>query len=380
MKVLFVHDHKIRKVNDRYYSPGGLPQKVLMRYVNAFGPLTLLTRIYEEKEGKNTYSLIDHPDIGFVNFREKPFSTTRSQVRNSDFIIARVPSVSGFLAIEFCRLMRKKYLIEVVGDPYTSYKYSGKLSGYPMAVFASLFMKTAVRRAPFVSYVSRRFLQERFPAKGDSIGIPDIFLDVPSEMILQKRLNRIAAMDRRAPVLGLIGSLDVNYRGQKTALNTVKYLENYDIYASVRFLGSGDPARWAEYADRLGIGDRVMFDGVLPAGEKVFEWMDQIDILIMPAKQETLGRAIIEAMSRGCPVIGSTETAIGEQIGSDCLAMSDDYIAFSSMIARMMNGGEYIVFCAKENFYRSLKYTNEQTDLVRDSFFQTVKSRLIQHT
>lgn len=376
MKVLFVHDHKIRKVKDSYYSPGGLPQNVLMRYVNEFGSLTLLARIYEEKEGKNTYSLIDNPEISFVNFRDKPLSTTRIQVQNSDFIIARIPSVSGFIAIEFCRLLHKKYLIEVVGDPY-SYKYSGKIFGFPMAVFSTIFMKSAVRRAPFVSYVSRHFLQDKFPAKGYSIGIPDIFLDIPSEMILQKRLDRIAAMDRRAPVLGLIGSLDVNYRGQKTALKTIKHLENNNIFASIRFLGSGDSTRWSEYADNLGIGDRVMFDGVLPAGDKVFEWMDNIDILIMPAKQETLGRAIIEAMSRGCPVIGSADTAIGEQIGSDCLAMSDDYIAYSDIVTRMMRNGEYITFCAKENFYRSFKYSNEQTDLDRNSFFQTVKSRLV---
>lgn len=377
MKVLFVHDHKIRKVNGSYYSPGGLPQKVLMRYINAFGPLTLLTRIYEEKESRNTYSLIDDPDISFVNFRVKPLLTTRKQVQNSDFIIARLPSISGFIAVEFCRLLRKKYLVEIVGDPYTSYKFSGKTAGLPMAVFATLFMKSAVRRAPYVSYVSKRFLQDKYPTKGYSIGIPDVFLEAPDEMILRKRLNRIAAMDRRAPVLGLIGSLDVNYRGQKTALNTVKYLEKNKIYASIRFLGSGDSARWAEYAENLGIGDRVMFDGVLPAGEKVYEWMDHIDILIMPTKAETLGRAIIEAMSRGCPVIGSAETAIGEQIGSDCLAMSDDYIAFSDIVTRMMDSGEYIIFCAKENFYRSFKYTNEQTDFARNSFFQTVKSQLV---
>lgn len=37
--------------------------------------------------------------------------------------------------------------------------------------------------------------------------------------------------------------------------------------------------------------------------DEVFQWLDNIDIYVQPSYQEGLCRAIVEAMSRGCPVI-----------------------------------------------------------------------------
>lgn len=37
----------------------------------------------------------------------------------------------------------------------------------------------------------------------------------------------------------------------------------------------------------------------------VFSWFDDLDIYIHPSKQEGLCRAIIEAMSRACPIIAA---------------------------------------------------------------------------
>ena len=234
-------------------------------------------------------------------------------------------------------------------------------------------MKRLIKKAKYVNYVSRRFLQEEYPTKGKSVGVPDVFLEMPQDKVLENRLKRIQSMNAQTPTFGLIGSLDVDYRGQKTLMNVIKELEKNEIYAKARFLGGGNKERWVSYAKQLGIQDRIFFDGILPPGQKVLEWIDNIDILIMPTKQETLGRAIIEAMSRGCPVIGSLETAIGEQIGSDCLAYSDDCRAHVDIIKRMLEDQDYIEYCAKENFYRAFKYTNAQTDKIRLKFFEMIK-------
>ena len=373
MRTLFVHDHRFRKIENKIYTPGGLSQLVLMRYVESFGPLHVIGRIYKENETKNSYGLIDDPRITFSNFLDHPFATINREVKKAELIIARVPSVSGLLAIIEANRQRKPCIVEVVGFCKTSWHYSGKLSLAIAEPFMTFLMKRLIKKAKYVNYVSRRFLQEEYPTKGKSVGVPDVFLEMPQDKVLENRLKRIQSMNAQTPTFGLIGSLDVDYRGQKTLMNVIKELEKNEIYAKARFLGGGNKERWVSYAKQLGIQDRIFFDGILPPGQKVLEWIDNIDILIMPTKQETLGRAIIEAMSRGCLVIGSLETAIGEQIGSDCLAYSDDCRAHVDIIKRMLEDQDYIEYCAKENFYRAFKYTNAQTDKIRLKFFEMIK-------
>lgn len=344
-----------------------------MRYVESFGPLHVIGRIYNEDETKNNYGLIDDPRITFSNFLDHPFATIKREVSNAELIIARIPSVSGLLAIMEANRERKPCIIEVVGFVRAAWRYSGRLSLAIAEPFMTFLMKRLIKKAKYVNYVSRRFLQKEYPTNGKSVGVPDVFLEMPQDKVLESRLRRIQSMNPQTPIFGLIGSLDVDYRGHRTLMNVIKELEKYGIYAKARLLGGGNKERWGAYAKQLGIQDRVAFDGILPPGQRVLEWIDDIDILIMPTKQETLGRAIIEAMSRGCPVIGSLETAIGEQIGSDCLAYSDDCQAHVDIINHMLEDQDYMGYCAKENFYRSFKYTNAQTDKIRSTFFEMIK-------
>ena len=141
-------------------------------------------------------------------------------------------------------------------------------------------------------------------------------------------------------------------------------------------MGGGSKKNWIEYSRKYDVENSVIYSGTLPSGEPVLNWIDEMDILIMPTQAETLGRAIIEAMSRACPVLGSVETAIGEQIGSDCLFYAEDYIRLASLIKRMINDTDYMRYCAYENFYRSFKYSNKQTDKIRNEFFRIYKERV----
>lgn len=62
--------------------------------------------------------------------------------------------------------------------------------------------------------------------------------------------------------------------------------------------------------------------GVLPHTQ-VFSWLDGLDIYIQPSRLEGLPRALIEAMSRGCPAIGSAAGGIPELLDRDCIFGND---------------------------------------------------------
>ena len=55
---------------------------------------------------------------------------------------------------------------------------------------------------------------------------------------------------------------------------------------------------WMQEAKKMNVSNFIQFDGTLPSGQKVYDWLDEVDIYLQPSFQEGLPRALIEAMSR----------------------------------------------------------------------------------
>lgn len=382
MKALFVYDLPIIFSNGQYLSRYGTNDSMFERYNVISDSLTIIGRqdFASEsnipKETDNRYSLITKYRIVLFSRKYQNLAKRlRFEIFNSSFIILRLPSISGILGYFYCRRFRKNFLVELVGDTSSSLKYHGSKIAAFLEPFYTFMIKKIVRKAPYVMYVSQYFLQRKYPNKKLNIGCPDVVINPPLETVLQNRLQKIDGSSEIF-VLGLIGSLDVKYRGHNLLLEVLRLcrLRNYNFF--VRFLGAGDSTSLNKEAKRLGVLEYVEYSGFVPSGEPVLAWIDEIDILVMPTKAETLGRAIIESMSRGCPVIGSYETAIPEQIGGDCVFSSDDVGGFYNKIVSMYNDKEYMKLCAIENFYRAHKYTEKFIATKRNSFYQMILNEI----
>lgn len=388
MRLLFVYETRFKQDDQgKLYTDGGLNNSVWSRYFSVADTVSVVSKlddeVFPESYAKEKFNPFDNPNMSFIRIPDyyrslltylNPLTwkqirdTLTKEISQSDYVIVRMPSSVARIACRIARRYRKPYLIEAVGCPWDSFWNFGTLKGRIYAPISVLSMRESIRKAPFVLYVSRRFLQNRYPTKGKQVACPDVVLAEPEDEVLLKRLRKIADLHSRDKVvLGLIGSLNVSYRGHETAIKVLEKLD--DQRFCFRFLGPGNKEKWIELARDRSVDQQLEFSGVLPTGQPVMNWIDDIDILVMPTKQETLGRAIIEAMSRGCPVIGSIETAISEQIGSDCVCSASDDQAIAEIIQRMVTDPDYMSYCAKENFYRSFKYTNKQTEKIRAKFF-----------
>ena len=65
--------------------------------------------------------------------------------------------------------------MEVVGCPWDAY-WNYSLKGKIVAPFATYMMKRRVKSAPFVLYVTNKFLQKRYPTKGKKINCSNVEL------------------------------------------------------------------------------------------------------------------------------------------------------------------------------------------------------------
>ena len=137
----------------------------------------------------------------------------------------------------------------------------------------------------------------------------------------------------------------------------------------MKFLGGGTKnLQLIKLAESLGIKDIIEFGGRLQHNE-VLLWIDEIDVLVMPTLAESLGRAVIEAMSRACPVVGSIETALREQVGSDCIVHARDVDQITFTVENIISRKDYTKACAYENFYRAIKYASDYTYSLRKNFY-----------
>jgi glycosyltransferase involved in cell wall biosynthesis len=84
---------------------------------------------------------------------------------------------------------------------------------------------------------------------------------------------------------------------------------------SLRIAGEGpDRAKLAALADRLGLRDRVTFEGYVPNGDALWRLYRESDVFVLPSLSEGFPRVIYEAMSQGLPVVATSADGIAAEL------------------------------------------------------------------
>ena len=387
MKMLFIHDNRFWEYDGKMYSYGHFAYELLWkRYLNYFDEIEVGGRIkrVDNSEAVNKFSISSGENVSFfglpdlmsisglkeINRAKKILS---KKIKASDCVVIRLPSNLGYLACKIADRLNKRYMIEAVGCTWDDLWNYGTLVGKLYAPVSFIMERKCIRKAPNVLYVSRHFLQKRYPNKNFNMGCSDTNIHVFSDELLSRRIFKIKGIQDQQDIrLGLIASLNIGYKGHDTAILALEQIVKRHPQVKLCFLGDGDSNKWEQLARDHGVSDRVEFCGALPGGDPVLNWLDSIDIFLMPSLQETLGRALIEAMSRGCPAIGGAGTAVPEQLGDDCIHERKNYQELSEMVCYMIEHPKYMELCAVENFERSKKYSEEILSERRDYFFNRV--------
>lgn len=371
--MLIVRNEIIFKYNNSYYTSRG--NEIYENNIFQMGPLEIMAWVkeIEKDEAEKKVPLLNDSRLKVIESPSnlsffKKVKRIKEIVKNSKTLCIKFCFVDSFIACYYARKFKKPYVIESGSDAFNSSWYHGGSIKYKlMAIPYELITKYYHATAKNIIYVSRLFLQKKYPSKANQIGCPDVVLYDENKELLEKRIAKIE--HNNEIYLGLIGSTTVEYRGHDTLIKVAAHLSRKGYNVKCRFLGSDQgKSKRTQVAKQEGIEDKVIFDGYKDR-QGVNEWIDQIDILVMPTLQETLGRAVIEAMSRACPVIGSSETALPEQIGSDCIAPARDVVKISKIIEQMICDKEYMKLCAIENFYRAKKYCSSITNKIKKRYY-----------
>lgn len=380
-KVLFVHDGPIYTNSDKSVFYGVHYNDTLIERYTYFGDqVSFMMRSSEvtETEGQN-FSIIHHPAFSFIevpNFKSistyfkkrQAVTTIRKAVDEHDVIILRLPSAIGAIAFDYAKSINKPVLIENVAcvyDALWNYNWKGKLiAKQKMKKYQAIFKK-----ASHTIYVTDVFLQKRYPTKGKSIGCSDVIVNDLDSSILNKRVLKIQKPSK-TPVLGTISALDVPYKGQADVIKVLAILKKQNILFNYKIVGQGDATRLYNIIEQYEVADLVEVVGPLKQ-DQIFEFLDTIDLYIQPSKQEGLPRAVIEAMSRACPVLGSNIAGIPELINKEALFEAGNIKEIVQLLAEVKK--ETLEQWARENFLKAETFKKELLDIKRVQFYDQFK-------
>jgi len=389
MTVCVVMEHRFVRTPDGHaWTGAAFNHSFFSRYLAAFDRVRVIARAKDVDEPPSGYSAATgqsvefaavpyyHGPLGFALKANAVHAAVNRAVKPGDAVILRVPSNLARLITPKLLRNRHTYAVEVVGDPYDVYA-PGAVRHPLRAFFRQLFyidQKRQCKNAIAASYVTQSILQKRYPCRGFTTDIssveltPQAFKDEPrnwtdSESVKSMPLRLLFA-----------GSLEQMYKGLDVLIDAIAILEAKGIEIELTILGDGKHrAELEARCRRIGVENQVVFRGLIPSGDPVRAEMDKADLFILPSRTEGLPRAMIEAMARALPCIGTTAGGIPELLESDNMVRPGDALALSNKIEEVLADQARMSAMSTRNLNVSRDYRSELLNERRSKFYRQIR-------
>lgn len=389
---LFCFDGPIYKDKDGIYCSVTLTNEMFNRYFDVVDKLVVIIRTFNINKSYTELNMkpldldkikvIEVENInnikGFIIGKRIFEKKIENTVKNSDMIFARMPSIISNSVLKVAIKLKKDYLVEVGGCAWDSYWNHGIL-GKIVAPIMYYNEKKYISNAKFATYVTKHFLQKRYPNSNDSINCSNVYLMPENDSILLERINKIKKMNFDKIILGqAVNSIDVKYKGEQLILKAMQKLINSGFNIEYQVVGPGNGEYLRKTAKKYGIQENLKLLGTKTKDE-IFKWNKQIDIYVQPSKQEGLPRSVIEAMSMGCPCVGSNIAGIPELLDSDCLFNPNDNSDIVITLEKLIDK-EKLLKNAYRNFNVAKEYQMKVINERRKLFFIKYKNYIANKT
>jgi len=384
------------------WSQVGTARQFWERYLEVFDAVRIVARAARIEQAPEGWLPVNGKNILFYGLPDfcgpwqylKRHRAVRAAIRaaapTQGAVILRVASHIANILERQLHPSNYPYALEVVCDPDGI--FAPGASDHPLRPFFrwhfSHHLRRQCLRAVGVAYVTKRALQQRYAARSMSVGVSDA--ELPEEAILggvawtnyssiELHSASIAQCVRKAKQHGpyqlvTVGSLAQLYKGTDVLIEAVARCVRAGFDLTAMIVGDGKYRRdLIAQAERLGMASRVRFPGQVTAGEPVRRILDAADLFVLPSRTEGLPRALIEAMARALPCIGSAVGGIPELLDASDLVPAGDAAALAAKIQEVVRDPLRMETMSRRNLAGAREFCGSALAERRRRFYKYVR-------
>lgn len=404
MRVTVVLEFRFYRTPDGlYWTTSAFARPFWDRYLGVFEQVRVVARSCPVEEPPPTAVRSDGENVEFcpvpyyvgpgqfLQHAPQVYGMMKRAIADDDAVIMRIGSLIALFAEPSLRRRQHPYGVEVVGDPYEVYA-PGVVQHPLRPLFRWWFTRVQQRQcwhAAAAAYVTRNALQKRYPCKALQASISDVEIS-ESSILETPRVFDAGGLERtaaayadgtrgRAPAsprsrLILVGSLEQYYKAPDVIIAALARLVKAECNLELVIVGDGKYRNaLQQLAQDLGVGDRVFFRGMLPAGQAVRDELDAADLFVLPSRTEGLPRAMIEAMARGLPCIGSTVGGIPELLPTEDMVPPGDVDALADKLVEVLRNPERMARMSARGVATAKEYLDDVLRARRIAFYRYVR-------
>lgn len=383
LKALFVYDHRYAVADNVYYSSGAFSTQSWDRYLNHFDELVVVGHNYKPNEALKHLSVVSGPNVSFHILPESNsvsgvfnalFSSRKDLTRlihEADVVIGRMFSFLAYEAFSIARKTKKTFVTEVVGCPWDAYWNHQSWKGKFIAPVSYFMMRRVLKRSCYSIYVTKFFLQKRYPTHGKSIHASNVMVSSLPAVNIKRKLNVFGNKPGTIEISS-IGKIDLRAKGMPVLIKALKALKDKGHIFRCVIMGPGSQSYLEPLIARLGLGADIEFWGKVSHGV-LLERLENTHLYIHPSMQEGLPRSVIEAMGRGCPVLASSIAGTPELIDKPYLHQPGNHKQLANQLIGLAEQTDVWRELAETNWKKARQeYDQEILAKRRFEFFQNV--------
>lgn len=383
MNLTFTTEARFYKAkNGKYYAWDISYNATLFeRYLQYYEKIYVVARVFSTEECDESF-LVDNveflplkPFHSLTGFFKNSFKNTillKKYITSSEVVIARGGGYLALQSIHICKIKNIKIGVEVIGDPEEVFVKN--VVNHPLTpLFRLIFtqiQKIAIKSANSVLYVTRQKLQNKYPTrKGTFVTHASNVMLKSEDFVCQSK----EIVNKEFYNLISVGSLTQMYKSPDVVIEAVHLLKNEGYNIKLTWLGDGtNLQKLQELVNQLNLQDSISFLGVL-SKEKVKANLDESDIFVLVSRTEGLPRAMVEAMARGLPCIGSNVGGIPELISNEMIIEPNDPKALADKVKFLINNPIFTNKQAALNLNNAKEYAFENLEKNRFDFYKSLE-------
>lgn len=383
-----VLEHRFDRTPDgSVWTRNQFPHAFWSRYLEVFDGVRVVARVRDVPAFEPGFVRADGERVQFAavahyigpgayaRHASKVRRQARAAVDPESAVIMRVGSHLAALIEPMLRRRGQPFAVEVVYDPYDMFA-PGSMT-HPTRPFFRWFFPRQLRqhcaRACAAAYVTEHALQRRYPPAPSAYSTYYSDVELPEDAISDAPR---AGIGERSSRLVTVGSFDQLYKAPDVLIDAVALCVDAGCDVSLTLVGDGSHRAALEArAEAHGIRDRVHFRGNLPSGGAVRAELDASDLFVLPSRQEGLPRALVEAMARGLPCVGSDIGGIPELLPPEDLVTPGDADGLAAKIREVLADPERRSRMSEANLVKARLYRESELHDRRVAFYREVRRR-----